>query len=115
MSDRVRGPKRKSRALSAPGVPSLGSKPGRPVPILSPSKIIQISPAAPAETAERQSLFKTKLMVPQEAVIPVKSGIQMVRKNSKMLDSGACPGPDPGFGGMPKEATVARASIKIAI
>jgi hypothetical protein len=53
-------------------------------------------------------------MVSQEAVIPVKSGIQMVRKNSKMLDSGAYPGPE-GFSGMPKEATFARASIKIAI
>jgi hypothetical protein len=32
-----------------------------------------------------------------------------------MLHSGACPGPDPGFAGMTKEATFAGAFIKIAI
>jgi hypothetical protein len=33
----------------------------------------------------------------------VKTGVQEVLKGLKILDSGACPGPDPGFAGMTEE------------
>jgi hypothetical protein len=39
---------------------------------------------------------------------PAWSGIQ------RILDSGACPGPDPGFAGKTEQATFARASPKLA-
>jgi hypothetical protein len=34
------------------------------------------------------------------AVIPAKAGIQYLRAVAKHLDSGACPGHDPGFAGV---------------
>jgi hypothetical protein len=30
----------------------------------------------------------------------VKTGVQGINNDSKIRDSGACPGPDPGFAGM---------------
>jgi hypothetical protein len=33
-------------------------------------------------------------------VIPVKTGIQVIQEVTERLDSGACPGPDPGFTGV---------------
>ncbi len=33
-------------------------------------------------------------------VIPVKTGIQKFQRVTKTLDTGACPGPDPGFTGV---------------
>jgi hypothetical protein len=39
-------------------------------------------------------------MVLKKGVTPVKTGVQRVYKVLKRLDSGACPGPDPGFAGM---------------
>jgi hypothetical protein len=33
-------------------------------------------------------------------VTPVKTGVQGIYNSLKKLDSGACPGPDPGFAGM---------------
>jgi len=33
-------------------------------------------------------------------VIPAKAGIQSIKVLIKVLDSGACPGPDPGFTGV---------------
>jgi hypothetical protein len=32
--------------------------------------------------------------------LPVKTGVQRIYSYGKGLDSGACPGPDPGFAGM---------------
>jgi hypothetical protein len=49
-------------------------------------------------------------MVLKKGVTPVKTGVQRVYKVLKRLDSGACPGPDPGFAGMP----VKRVFIPIA-
>jgi len=34
------------------------------------------------------------------SVIPAKAGIQSFQKLINTLDSGACPGPDPGFTGV---------------
>jgi hypothetical protein len=39
-------------------------------------------------------------MVSLEVVTPVKTGVQIICTRLKILDSGACPGPDPGFAGM---------------
>jgi hypothetical protein len=36
----------------------------------------------------------------QAVVTPVKTGVQKIRNGLKTLDSGACPGRDPGFAGM---------------
>jgi hypothetical protein len=36
----------------------------------------------------------------QKAVTPAKAGVQSICKDLKTLDSGACPGPDPGSAGM---------------
>jgi len=33
-------------------------------------------------------------------VIPAKAGIQNLQGDMDLLDSGACPGPDPGFTGV---------------
>jgi hypothetical protein len=40
------------------------------------------------------------LVIPQKVVTPVKTGVQRIFVWWKELDSGACPGPDPGFAGM---------------
>jgi hypothetical protein len=36
------------------------------------------------------------------SVTPVETGVQRIYDDLKRLDSGACPGPDPGFAGMTK-------------
>ena len=41
-----------------------------------------------------------ELMLSKKVVTPVKTGVQCCRNALKSLDSGACPGPDPGFTGM---------------
>jgi hypothetical protein len=39
-------------------------------------------------------------MLSSKVVTPVKTGVQCFCNPLKSLDSGACPGPDPGFTGM---------------
>jgi len=39
-------------------------------------------------------------MVSEKVVTPVKTGVQEGCKDLKELDSGACPGADPGLAGM---------------
>ena len=40
------------------------------------------------------------MMALQEGGTPVKTGVQVFFNHTKTLDSGACPGPDPGAAGM---------------
>jgi hypothetical protein len=42
-------------------------------------------------------------MASQKIVTPVETGVQKIHNYLKGLDSGACPGPDPGFPGMIEE------------
>jgi hypothetical protein len=39
----------------------------------------------------------------QKIVTPVKTGVQVACNYMKALDSGACPGHDPGFAGMTRK------------
>ena len=41
-----------------------------------------------------------ELVLSSKVVTPVKTGVQCFCNPLKSLDSGACPGPDPGFTGM---------------
>jgi hypothetical protein len=50
-------------------------------------------------------------------VIPAKAGIQVLWSGSRLppgqrLDTGACPGPDPGFAGVTKFERFAKTSIE---
>jgi hypothetical protein len=43
-----------------------------------------------------------KFMISKKIVTPVKTGVHSIYKSLKRMDSGACPGLDPGFAGMTK-------------